>query len=253
MYVPKDMLVGSIFETTKGYLIEVIEYKDAQNVKVKFLNDGRGYSRYAESCAIRRGNVATPYHPGVCGIGYQGEGVYQSKNGRVTDAAYSIWSGVLERCYNEKHHTKFPSYIGCTTSEEWHNFQNFAEWYYSHKYRHKDWMLDKDILVKGNRLYSKETCCFVPNEVNCLFHTKSIGSDGLPVGVKRHHKCKDFYEVAIVLNGKKEYIGFYSDVNAAFEAYKEVKEQKLKSLAFKYEGLLEPIVFETLMNYEVSF
>ena len=108
--------------------------------------------------------IKNPYHPAVYGIGYIGEG--EGEKGRV----YNIWKKVLQRCYSKEYHIKKPTYIGCSVVKEWLNFQNFAKWY-KKNYKPETmegWHLDKDILVKGNKIYSPETCCFVPADINSL-------------------------------------------------------------------------------------
>ena len=78
---------------------------------------------------------------------------------------------MLERCYSQKTQEKHTTYKECSVSEEWYNFQNFAEWMdknYNYETMQK-WHLDKDILFKGNKIYSPERCAFVPQEINVLF------------------------------------------------------------------------------------
>ena len=78
--------------------------------------------------------------------------------------AYNCWHRMIERCHNPKYQETCSTYIGCSICDEWKNFSNFFEWY---KVNYKDGCeLDKDILVKGNKVYSPETCCFVPQEIN---------------------------------------------------------------------------------------
>ena len=61
--------------------------------------------------------------------------------------------------------------MDCSVYEGWHNFQNFAKWYEDNYYEieEEQMHLDKDILVKGNKVYSPDTCVFVPETINGLF------------------------------------------------------------------------------------
>src|SRR5699024_6213086 len=104
----------------------------------------------------------------VHGVGYFGDGDYVGSVGGKKTAAYRSWQNMLRRCYCSLSHIKKPSYVGCTVSEEWHDFQNFAEWYYSQDCCAMGYELDKDILNKGNTTYSKDLCCLVPRELNAL-------------------------------------------------------------------------------------
>lgn len=92
------------------------------------------------------------------------------KVGNKHDREYLLWVGILHRCYAKDNRPKNRSYVDCSISEEWKDYSKFksdiAEMYGFGK---KGWHLDKDILVKGNRVYSKETCCFLPARVNVFF------------------------------------------------------------------------------------
>jgi hypothetical protein len=79
---------------------------------------------------------------------------------------YRVWKSMLERCYSEKRQAKCPTYIGCTVCKEWLTFSNFRRWMVNQDWQGKQ--LDKDILVKGNKIYSAETCCFVTQAVNMI-------------------------------------------------------------------------------------
>lgn len=101
---------------------------------------------------------------------------------------------MMRRCYDPKYHEKEPTYKGCEVCKEWLNFQMFAEWYYKNHYEIEGQRicLDKDILLKGNKIYSADTCIFVPHRINSLF-VKSYKLRGeLPIGVSYHKRDKKF-------------------------------------------------------------
>ena len=113
------------------------------------------------------------------------------------------------------------------------------------------WELDKDILQKGNKLYSKETCCFVPHEINLLL-TKSNRSRGeYPVGVC-FHKPSGKFVAQLAINGKRKHLGLFASPEEAFQAYKLAKEAQIKVVAEKWKHLLDEWVFQALMAYEVT-
>lgn len=68
---------------------------------------------------------------------------------------------IINRCYNAKFREKQLQYTGCTVCEEWLNYSNFKVWYGQNGIKGMALDLDKDILFKGNKVYSPETCCFV--------------------------------------------------------------------------------------------
>ena len=114
-----------------------------------------------------------------------GEGKYKvSINGKLTDE-YKIWYNMLDRCYDSKFQKREPTYKGCKVEDYLLNFQHMGEWIEKNYYEvHGEVMhLDKDILCKGNKIYSRDTCIFVPKRINSLFVKcdKSRGKD--PIGV----------------------------------------------------------------------
>ena len=116
------------------------------------------------------------YRRTVCGQGYIGEGEFASctSDGHRNDY-YRVWESMIRRCYSRKVHVKQPTYEGCSVCDEWLNLQRFARWYTENHYAvsGETMNLDKDILVEGNRIYSPETCIFVPRRINLAFRRRS--------------------------------------------------------------------------------
>lgn len=160
---------------------------------------------------------------------------------------YNIWRAMFNRCYSDSVHKKQPSYIGCSVCEEWYSFNNFKSFW--NKNNPMRFCLDKDILFKGNKMYSPQTCCFVPNDINILF-SKKKRTTGLPVGVKYAKGNK--FSAYINTNHKDKYLGCYSTPKEAFQAYKKAKEAWIKEVANKWKDKLAPNVYEALMKYEVE-
>jgi len=134
--------------------------------------------------------------------------------------------------------------------EEWRNFQNFAKWFeknYKNEIMEK-WQLDKDILVKRNKVYSPETCAFVPREINCLFTKTTKVRGNLPIGVtKEYNKFR-----AQSCSNKKRYLGTFTTPEEAFQSYKKSKEIYIKEIADKWKGLISEQVYEAMYNYKVE-
>lgn len=96
---------------------------------------------------------------------------------------YDKWITMLRRCYASEWHKKYPTYIGCSVCPEWRYFSKFRLWMELQNWKGME--LDKDILVKGNRVYGPDTCCFIPSTINTLFgHGKKKKNNlHLPEGV----------------------------------------------------------------------
>lgn len=162
----KDSVIGQIFCTNEGYDIKIIDYITRHDVLVCFVSD-ISCQLWTTLQNIKHGQVKYPYHRNVYGIGYYGEGMYSSRINTFKTPQYVKWLSMFCRCYNDKYQTKEPSYIGCSVSEEFHNFQNFAAWYDRKIYESRHPLeLDKDLFIEGNKIYSPSTCCFIPKEIN---------------------------------------------------------------------------------------
>ena len=162
---------------------------------------------------------------------------------------YNRWCALKKRATSEIFKSEKTSYKEVIICDEWLNFQIFSEWYKENwkDYMDSSWQIDKDILIKGNKIYSPETCCFVPHEINSLFmSTKRIRGE-FPIGV---NKERDKYRVRI--GGSRKHIGIFNTPEEAFQAYKEAKESYIKEVADKWKELIDPRVYEAMYNYKVE-
>jgi hypothetical protein len=106
--------------------------------------------------------------------------------------------------------------------------------------------------VKGNKIYSEDTCCFVPMEINVAL-TKSDKSRGkYLVGVTLNKQGTGYVARVQVGGGKRKHLGTYATQTLAFAAYKQGKEDYIKSLANKWKDQIDPRVYEALMGYQVE-
>lgn len=162
---PLDMKSGAIFKTSSYGDIEVIEYFNALNVLIAFKDTGTVVK--AASGNIRMGSVKDPCKPNVFGVGFYGIGEFKAKvNGKNTPA-YDRWHDMIRRCYSEAYQNRFPTYKECSVDDNWHNFQNFAKWFYdNYPNDGKEYDLDKDIIKDGNKVYSSDFCKFVTKQEN---------------------------------------------------------------------------------------
>lgn len=177
---------------------------------------------------------------------------------------YELWSGMIKRCFSLKYKESRKTYTDVSCCDEWlsmtkfiidvSGLENYNRWLSG------GWCLDKDILIKGNKKYSIDTCCFVPKEINSLF-TKSNSLRGeLPIGVQKidyskyHKNMKSnvAYRVQLWLNGKRRTLGHYQTVSDAFNAYKQAKELEIKRVAEKWKGLISENVYLAMVNYTVD-
>ena len=164
---------------------------------------------------------------------------------------YQLWQNMLQRCFDEKFKQKYPTYKDVTCSKEWLLMTTFIkDVSQMNGYDLEGWQLDKDILSKGNKLYSKDTCCFVPAEVNSLLIKRDKSRGEWPVGVC-FHKHTGKFMAYLNINGKLKHLGYFATPEEAFQAYKRAKEAQIKVVAQKWKHQLDERVFQALMVYEV--
>lgn len=139
---------------------------------------------------------------------------------------YSRWGVMLARCYSPIVHAKYPNYVGCSVAEEWLLFSNFKKWMASQEWEGME--LDKDILYPGNKVYSPDTCVFVPLAVNSFLNENFVSRGSRPIGVNKNTnqaRCKD------VTTGKQVYLGSYPTPEAAHSAWLSYKISQARILA----------------------
>lgn len=231
--------IGDVFKSNAGYSAKVIE-KDTENRYLVEFEDGTVSSIYQSN--MKAGKFLNYNVPVVFGVGWQGYGEYSCKENKE---AYGRWCRVLERCYSESKQSKCPSYVGCSVSKEWLNFQNFATDVENMHGFEFGWQIDKDILFKNNKIYSRETCVFVPEKINKIFVSRKSLRGDWPVGVT---KAGTRFRASL----NNMFIGTYESPEEAFNVYKIHKESHIKHMAQKWEHLLSVEAFNGLMNYKIE-
>ena len=205
--------------------------------------------KHAIYSAFKKGNLKCYYERRVFGVGYLGEGEYNSyENGEIAKC-YKVWNSMLQRCYDSKYKRREPTYKECTVCNKWHNFQNFAKWCNDNYYEIEDEVisLDKDILSKGNKIYSPETCVFVPQNINSLFIKSNKSRGGLPIGVYYNKQNRKYISACNFGDGQK-HLGCYNTPQEAFQVYKEYKEKYIKEVIDSYEGIIPEPHYSKLKN-----
>lgn len=137
---------------------------------------------------------------------------------------YLVWSNLLQRCYGPSRHKYSHTYAGCTVADEWLTFSKFKAWMELQPWEGNQ--LDKDILIPGNKIYSKETCIFVPGWINS-FISNSQASRGIwPLGVS-WNKGKNRFQAhcSDPFNKKHVRLGYYDNPQEAHEAWRACKHE----------------------------
>lgn len=230
----------------------IVGYHGSKDIDVSF-PEYNYIARHRTYSNFKNGEIKCPYERRVHGEGYLGVGEHKAvSNGKKTKV-YKAWNSMIERCYDKRVHAKNPTYTDCEVCEEWKNFQNFAEWFEQNYYEIEEekTCLDKDILIKGNKIYSPDTCVFVPQSINTLFVKCDATRGNLPIGVS-YKKRINKYMAQCNLNGQIRFLGYYSNPEEAFQAYKRFKESVIQSKADEYLYQIPENLYEAMINYEVE-
>ena len=185
------------------------------------------------------------------GVGFRG-GKHKGYDGNNQKNEYRLWMNVLKRCYSKWFSENRPSYNGCFMSDNFKSYDYFYEWCNNQiGFIGDNFALDKDLLIKGNRVYSENTCVFLPRDINNALILRKSKRGRFPIGVSFSDRDNRFRAV-LTMFGENVCVGYFKDVESAFNKYKEVKELYLKSLAEMYKGNIDNRAYDALVNYEVS-
>ena len=242
--------IGKVCKSKSSGDFKVVKYNNATNVEIQFLKTG--YETSATLGNIKNGVVKDPCLPSVYGVGILGT-KYQAMINDVITKEYNLWMNMLRRCYSDTYQKKYPTYEGCEVSDNFRSYEYFYEWCHNQVgFGNNGWHLDKDLLIKSNKVYSESTCVFLPSEINSLL-TKCTASRGEHlIGVNWCKKGKAFKAQIRKNKGKQEHLGYFNTEIEAFNAYKQAKESFVKEQANKFKSQIDERAYKALMNYEVN-
>lgn len=243
----KTALVGTKCTNKCNETATIVDYINTFNITL-MLDNGYKFNTYQSQ--LNKHNWQTPYSKVVCNLGYHGVGKYDIQKDKV---AYSHWLNMFKRCYATDYSKKsrFRAYKDCTICEEWHNFQNFAQWYYDNMWECDQILsVDKDILQKGNKIYSPTNCVLVTTQINNLFIKSDCIRGKYPIGVSKEDNRKS-YRVKL----KSKMVGSFPTIEEAFLKYKELKEKDIKNVADEYKRKYPQFpqkLYDAMYNYQVD-
>lgn len=185
----------------------------------------------------------------VCGVGIN-DHKYPAVVNKKHVKEYKLWKSMLTRCYDERFHARMPTYTGCEVSENFKHYSYFYEWCQRQiGFGLDGYQLDKDILVKGNKLYSEEICVFVPHEINYLFKDNTKINSDFGVGVSYHKPRKKFcVKICLGTNRSGKYVGLYKTAAQAKDVYRVLTEARGYLLAQRFKTLIDKRVYDVLVN-----
>lgn len=250
--------LGEVRFNKQGCLVKIIEYNNAEDIVVEFQDEYKAklHTKYGN---FKKGVAKNPYYKSILGVAMIGSKYPTSINGNNTKE-YRAWFNMIKRCYDTEFKKRNATYKSAICCEEWLCFENFYEWLHNQPNFDKwlngeRWEVDKDIIIKKNVIYSPDTCCLVPHNINSLFIKTDKLRGNLPIGVTKQNGkfaafCKNY------LIGKKyhKYLGLFDSKEEAFCAYKKYKEDLIKQVAnIEYiKNNITKQCYESMMNYVVE-
>lgn len=242
--------VGKVCKSLNSGDFKVSKYNDSRNVVIQFLKTGFGTT--VELGNIKNGNIKDRYLPSVYSVGIIGA-KYPSRVNGVLTREYRLWMDMLRRCYSDGFRKKNPTYKDCEVSDNFKSYEYFYEWCQNQiGFNVEGWHLDKDLLVKGNKVYSENTCVFIPQEINSMLIKSDKRRGEYLIGACWHKKGKAFVATVNKNKGKSEHLGLFNTELEAFNAYKTAKESFIKEQANKWKSQVDIRAYNALMNYEVN-
>lgn len=241
--------LGEVRSNIYGTPMKIIEYIDANHIQVEF-QDEHKHITFTKYEHFVKGTVGNPHDKTVAGVGIVGVGKHIVSKNSKSITKYNHWFHMIKRCNSDKY--KYRYYKECSVCDEWTYYQNYGDWFEDNYYEidgHKMHM-DKDILVKGNKIYSPDTCVFVPAFLNSMFTKNNIGRGDLPIGVER--AGNRYIASCSKSDNKSHYLGAFDNPEEAFYAYKDAKETHIKNTAEQYKDKIPNKLYEALMRYEVD-
>lgn len=230
--------------------MKIIKYNNANDIIVEFQDEYRAKVKTQYKHFVC-GKVKNPYQPSIYGIGIVGN-KYQTHNNQTGAKEYQLWCSVLERCFDKDFKRKHSTYQDATCCDEWLYYENFYKWLHSQEnfdkwYKGDRWAIDKDILIKNNKIYSPETCCLVPQSVNQLFVRHISKRGNLPIGVS-------YNSGKYASKSSRNSLGRYDNIISAFEVYKRHKENLIKEVAeIEYSNNnITKQCYDAMIRYEVE-
>lgn len=162
---------------------------------------------------------------------------------------YRVWTSMLNRCYSAKYQERYPTYAGCTVSNEWLTFSNFKNW--MEKQDWEDKQLDKDILFEGNKIYSSGTCVFVTQTVNKFTSDRGNHRGEWLIGVCWHKIAEKFLaQCSNPFTKKQETLGYFTCEVEAHQAWLKRKLELAHELAaIQEDPRVAKALIDRYMNY----
>lgn len=147
-------------------------------------------------------------------------GTFKKIHGESKTRLYSIWHGIMTRCYNKNAiNYKFYGKLGTKVTDEWHDFITFKQWAVSNGYE-KTLTIDR-INTKDN--YYPENCRWVTYTKQAQNRKIRKDNNAGYSGINMVKSGK--WRVRISIDGKRKQIGNFDSLDDAIKAKKRAEKE----------------------------
>ncbi len=161
----------------------------------------------------------------LCGVG-----IIDVEDNSEGSAFKKTWKRMIERCYSQVVLSENETYKDKRVAEDWLRFSKFKHWM-----ERQDWQgmeLDKDLKILGNKVYSEDSCSFIPKRINLLLSLSDASRTELPIGVTRHSQATGSYQSRC----GRAYLGLYNDPMSAHSAWQQEKAKQIREAVEWWEN-----------------
>lgn len=143
--------------------------------------------------------------------------------------AYRVWVDMMTRCYSVNFHERWPTYRGCSVDMQWHSLSRFSGWMDGQEC--VGMVLDKDILIPGNKIYGPDRCVFIDESLNLFLTDRAARRGNWPIGVSWNKGAGRFEaRCGNPFAGKADRLGYFNAPEEAHNAWRKRKHE----LAIQY-------------------
>lgn len=237
--------------SSDGYIMKLVEYENANNITIEF-QDNYKYRFRTSYQNWMKSDYKNPYHPNIYNECCRGNAT--TKINGEKKKSYMVWYAMIQRCYDPISAQNKPTYEECIVCNQWKCFEYFEIWFNQNYYTidNEEMCLDKDILIKNNKIYAPEFCVFVPQRINKLFTKRQLHRGDYPIGVTYNKQTNDFSANCNDGENNNVYLGRYTSAHQAFLQYKRYKEYVIKKVADEYRAKIPDKLYRALYQYEVE-
>jgi hypothetical protein len=163
--------IGETYKNNCGeefIVLELVKGSPTYDYKIRFIETGN--EKIVNRSNINHGSIRDEYSKNIYGIACKGCITCKTE---LQKKAFKRWYAMIERCYNPNS-IGYKAYglKGVEVCKDWLCFENFwndlthIDGYDEEKYIKGEIELDKDVKIKDNKVYSKQTCKFIPKTTN---------------------------------------------------------------------------------------